>query len=255
MVDRRAPRRTARCVLSAGALVVLVMLIGVLAVEQTVGAPAGAGRRSRGWPAGGCLRLRGGGDAVRPLPTLHKVASRVDTLAEEETKPDLKRNPSRLVLHEGHNVTAAVRAPKLAYRIDGKEVTEAEYNSRVKGVTSRALDSWISDSDRGGFKEGVDIIVPDHCPSVPEAVARVAHDGTVYIRNGTYKWEGVLVVQKHMHLRGEPNPDEGPGYVCEHAFMRVRQCVSVWMWAGEQLVGEKQKKDRKTHAGGQMVTG
>ena len=65
--------------------------------------------------------------------------------------------------------------------------------------------------DRGGFKEGVDVIVPDHCSPVPDAVARVAHDGTVYIRKGTYKWEGVLVVQKHMHLRGEPNPDEGSG--------------------------------------------
>jgi hypothetical protein len=29
---------------------------------------------------------------------------------------------------------------------------------------------------------------------------------------GTYKWDGVLVVQKHLHVRGEPNPDEGvPG--------------------------------------------
>jgi hypothetical protein len=223
MVARSAPWRAARCMLTAaGALVVFGMFVGVLAVEQTVGgAPAGAGARRRwGWPSG-CLRLRGGGDAVRPQPVLHKVASRVDTLAEEETKPDLKRNPSRLVLHEGHNVTAAARAQKLAYRIDGKEVTEAEYNSRVKGVTSRALDSWISDSDRGGFKEGVDIIVPDHCPSVPEAVARVAHEGTVYIRNGTYKWEGVLVVQKHMHLRGEPNPDEGPGYGFTMHILRI----------------------------------
>ena len=29
------------------------------------------------------------------------------------------------------------------------------------------------------------------------------------LRAGTYKWDGVLVVQKHMHVRGEPNPDEG----------------------------------------------
>ena len=29
---------------------------------------------------------------------------------------------------------------------------------------------------------------------------------------GYYFWDGVLVVQKHMHIRGEPNPDEGvPG--------------------------------------------
>jgi hypothetical protein len=29
---------------------------------------------------------------------------------------------------------------------------------------------------------------------------------------GYYTWDGILVVQKHMHLRGEPNPDEGiPG--------------------------------------------
>ena len=37
--------------------------------------------------------------------------------------------------------------------------------------------------DRGGFKEG-DIIVPDHCASIPEAIAKVQHDGTVYIRKG-----------------------------------------------------------------------
>ena len=85
--------------------------------------------------------------------------------------------------------------------------------------------------------------MPDHISSVPEAVAAVAHDGTVYIRKGAtcsaflgvpqslvsltslamlvnpetctlagyYHWDGVLVVQKHMHIRGEPNPDEGQG--------------------------------------------
>ena len=197
----------ARCRTPAAGL--LLALLAGLAGQQVRcdGAPRsaapGAAAVRRSWPHDGRLQLRGGGDAVKPPAALHKVASRVDTLAEEETKPDLKRHPSRLVLDEGRNATAPVLAPKMAYRIDGREVTEAEYNSRLKGVTVRALDSWISDSDRGGYKEGVDVIVPDHCSSVPEAVARVAHEGTVYIRKGTYKWEGVLVVQKHMHLRGE----------------------------------------------------
>ena len=175
------------------------------------------------------LRLRGGGDAVRAPAVLQKAASKVETLAAEEAKPDLKRHPSRLVLNEGlgANATAAEQKQKVAFRIDGKEVTEEEYKSRVKSVSTRALESWITDSDRGGFKEGIDILVPDHCASIPEAIARVAHDGTVYVRNGTYKWDGVLVVQKHMHLRGEPNPDEGAGYVALPARLRMSSSVMV----------------------------
>jgi hypothetical protein len=65
----------------------------------------------------------------------------------------------------------------------GAQVSEAEYKSRVAGVTDRAHEDWIRLSDTCGFKEG-DMIVPDHCASVPEAVASVAHNGTVFIRKG-----------------------------------------------------------------------
>jgi hypothetical protein len=72
------------------------------------------------------LRLRGGGDAVRPLATLEKVASKVDTLTTEEAKPDLtlKRHASRLVLNPGNetNVTTGPTKQKVAFKIDGKEV-------------------------------------------------------------------------------------------------------------------------------------
>ena len=76
------------------------------------------------------LYLRGGGDAVRPTAVLKKVASKVDTLEPHETKPDLKRHPSRLVLNDG-DITNATNAtmprPKdsIAFRIDGKEVSRA----------------------------------------------------------------------------------------------------------------------------------
>ncbi len=35
----------------------------------------------------------------------------------------------------------------------------------------------------GGLKEG-DVLVPDHCADVPQAIAAVKHGGTVYIRKG-----------------------------------------------------------------------
>ncbi|EKX38214.1 hypothetical protein GUITHDRAFT_144334 [Guillardia theta CCMP2712] len=153
------------------------------------------------------LRLRGGSGTMQYTSTQPKQ-TQVDSLLEGERKPDLKKTSSRLILEE-------------------MQVTEEEYMARVSSVANRVIDPWISQSDRGGFKEG-DVLVPDHCSSIPEAVARVRHDGTVYIRKGlakslpgmqllanlsegTYKWDGVLVVQKHMHLRGEPNPDEGDG--------------------------------------------
>ena len=53
------------------------------------------------------LRLRGGGDAVRAPAVLQKAASKVETLAAEEAKPDLKRHPSRLVLNEHGNMSSA----------------------------------------------------------------------------------------------------------------------------------------------------
>ena len=161
------------------------------------------------------LRLRGGGDAVRPA-VLKKVASKVDALDPHEAKPDLKRHASRLVLNDADatnatNATTSRPQEAMAFRIDGREVTlseksllrlswhrmkcghlrpnvpvcvclcvwmhvyvvlsgcmcrqtftfqsmngmlpensfqvtEAEYNSRVQGVSHRALESWISDS-------------------------------------------------------------------------------------------------------------
>ena len=215
---------------------VLVSLLLLPAAYHAAGTSAAAVAAAARGPVEGAvraraptLRLRGGGDALRAPAVLQKAASKVETLAAEEAKPDLKRHPSRLVLNEGlgANATAAEQKQKVAFRIDGKEVTEEEYKSRVKSVSTRALESWITDSDRGGFKEGIDILVPDHCASIPEAVARVAHDGTVYVRNGTYKWDGVLVVQKHMHIRGEPNPDEGAGYVALPARLRMSSSVMV----------------------------
>jgi hypothetical protein len=72
------------------------------------------------------LQLRGGGDAVRSTAVLKKVASMVDTLAEDEVKPDhsLKRHASRLVLEETQlsnttNPTDSTAAPlkeKVLYR-------------------------------------------------------------------------------------------------------------------------------------------
>ena len=64
------------------------------------------------------LQLRGGGDAVRSTAVLKKVASMVDTLGEDEVKPDhsLKRHASRLVLEEAQvsnmtNPTDSTAAP------------------------------------------------------------------------------------------------------------------------------------------------
>jgi len=52
-----------------------------------------------------------------------------------QTKPDLKRNPSRLVLHEGDvlNTTAPVKQ-QMAFRIDGKEVPTHSVPAQITSV-------------------------------------------------------------------------------------------------------------------------
>jgi len=119
------------------------------------------------------IRLRGGSGTMQYAPTQAKQ-TQVDTLLEEERKPDLKKVSSRLILEEMQNVSSATNCskPQLLYRIDGKDVTEDEYLARVSTVSNRVIDSWVTQSDRGGLKEG-DVLVPDHCSSIPEAVARV----------------------------------------------------------------------------------
>jgi hypothetical protein len=97
-----------------------------------------------------------------------------------------------------------------------RQVTEEEYNQRIKGVQQRSMEDWIAQSvgtpaiscfsfsakvhdkissllltcvcsllrqDTGGLKEG-DVLVPDHYTSIPEAIASVTNNGTVYIRRG-----------------------------------------------------------------------
>jgi len=198
----------------------------LLALAVAAAADPGPWMHARG-ACSSCLRLRGGQGAFAPQQRMHPPQpqrSAVDMVKPEETKPVLKREQSRLVLEEhddqeeeGGNATVAdanatVSAEKKrTYLIDGEAVTEEQYNQRVKGVQHRAVDDWIAQSDTGGLREG-DVIVPDHISSIPEAIAAVAYNQTVFIRRGYYTWDGVLVVQKHMHLRGEPNPDEGiPG--------------------------------------------
>jgi len=77
------------------------------------------------------LRLRGGGDAVRPPAVLKKMASKVDALDPHEAKPDLKRHASRLVLNDGDaanatNATTSRPQEVMGFRIDGREVTQSK---------------------------------------------------------------------------------------------------------------------------------
>ncbi|KAJ1489362.1 hypothetical protein T484DRAFT_3497023 [Baffinella frigidus] len=196
---------------------VVVLHVAARAGGAVAGAPPSfaavstGSSRTSGAHTAVCLRLRGG-SAIQQQQR-YSVRTTTDEVPEDERKPELKRAPSVLVLDEaiGKNTTVNKPATETMFKIDGKYVSETEYQSRVAGVSQRTLEDWITKSDTCGFKEG-DMIVPDHCASVPEAIASVAYNGTVFIRNGEYKWDGVLVVQKHLHVRGEPNPDEGtPG--------------------------------------------
>ncbi len=46
----------------------------------------------------------------------------------------------------------------------------------------------------GGLKEG-DVLVPDHCADVPQAIAAVKHGGTVYIRKGALQPSYILFLR------------------------------------------------------------
>jgi hypothetical protein len=57
-------------------------------------------------------------------------------------------------------------------------------------VCVRMIFAWRQDC--GGLKEG-DVLVPDMCDNVPQAVMQAAHNGTVYVRKGDAKTASCLL--------------------------------------------------------------
>ena len=182
---------------AGGASRQLLWTVVLLHVARAGGAVAGphpsfaavsaGSSKTAGSQTAACIRLRGGSALQQQQQQQrYSVRTSADEVPENERKPELKRAPSVLVLDEaiGKNTTVNKPAPETMFKIDGKYVSQTEYQSRVAGVAQRSLDDWITQSDTSGFKEG-DIIVPDHCASVQEAVASVAPNGTVFIRHGT----------------------------------------------------------------------
>jgi len=83
--------------------------------------------------------------------------------------------------------------------------TSAHRRASSMSVRMRMICVWRQDC--GGLKEG-DVLVPDMCDNVPQAVMQAAHNGTVYVRKGYTKTAFCLPACSYMHVN---IPADGEG--------------------------------------------
>jgi len=68
---------------------------------------------------------------------------------------------------------------------------------------SKPLQDGPQNSAASETRRGRDIILPDTCGTVPEALEVAENGDRIFFREGSFTWEHIAVVREHMHIAGD----------------------------------------------------